>query len=145
METVVSEPRSNSAELHFLTEWGIEGDRARHRKAGLISFVVHVFAIAGLLLMPRSWTEPVRETIARHVTPLVAPLMEPTQVTPNKGPLSKEIASGALRPRPRIQVPPSPPSTTRPAARIPSLPSPLPVPAHALAEPPRMESEGKAV
>jgi TonB family protein len=137
METVVSQ--SNSADLHFLTEWGLEGDRARHRQAGLISFLVHVGAIAALLLMPRSWTEPVRAAIARQITPLVAPITEPTQTTPNQGPLSKEITAEALRPRPRIQIPPSPVSTTRPAARIPLPPSPPPAPAPSLAEPPKIE------
>jgi len=66
--------------------------------------------------MPRSWSEPVARVVAQPITPLVAPLTEPTQTVPNKAPLSKEFDADALAPTPRVQIPPSAPSTTRPAA-----------------------------
>jgi len=102
-------------------------------------------AIIGLMLMPRSWTEPVERAVARHITPLVAPLTEPTQPVPSKAPLSKEFDAEALAPRPRVHIPPSPPSVNRPAARF-SSPAPAPAqrpsPPPQLAEPPALDTAG---
>lgn len=141
MDTVGSPPEQ--AEVRLLTDWGSEGDRSRVRRARAISVAVHVAALAGLMLMPASWTEPVRRAVAQHVTPLVAPLTEPTQPEPNRGPLSKEFNAEAVAPRPRVHIPPSPPSTTRRAARIPApVASPRPQPPQQLAEPPALDNAG---
>lgn len=140
METLVTPPESNAVDLRLLTDWDDGG--FRNRKAGVISVVLHVVGIAALMLVPASYLSPpeIGTQTARVVTPLVAPPAEPTQITPNKGPLSKEFDAEALQPRPRIQVPPSPPSTTRAAAVRPSLPSPPPAPPPSLAEPPKLEA-----
>lgn len=145
METV-AQPEVNP-ELHLLTDWGAPPDRGRQKVAGVVSIALHAAAIVGLLSIPAGVFERPPE-VARHITPLTAPLTEPTQIDPNKGPLSKEFDPVEMAPRPRIQIPPSPPSTTRPAAQQPSLPTPTPppvqaraVPAPALPEPPRAGSE----
>ncbi|MBI2686816.1 MAG: TonB family protein [Acidobacteria bacterium] len=80
--------------------------------------------------------------IARRITPVFAPSVEPTQNTPNKAKINRDFDVDSLKPRPAVQIPDGPPSTTRPAARA---PVPLPVPANAtppkpLAEPPRVEA-----
>ena len=108
METVASPPEPNTVELRLLTAWGEEGDRHRRREAGFISILFHIVAVIGLAVMPSNFLAgPRPAAVARRtITPLVAPLSEPTQITPNKGPLSKEFDAEALRPRPRIQVPP---------------------------------------
>jgi TonB family protein len=141
METVAHSPAQD--DLHLLTAWGATGDRRRERKAGIASLVVHVAVIATIALLPSSVLESPRQ-VARHITPLTAPLTEPTQTTPNKGKISKEFDAEEMTPRPRIQVPPSPPSTSRPAAPMPSLPTPAPTPRPtpqpSLPEPPKVEA-----
>ena len=141
METVVTPPGSD-ADLRLLTDWGGEGLRQRG-KAGVVSIVLHVVGITALMMLPASYLQPPeRSETARVVTPLVAPPMEPTQTDPNTGPVSKEVTAEALMPRPRIQVPPSPPSSTRPAAMRATLPSPPPpAPPPALAEPPKLSAQ----
>lgn len=145
METVASPPEPNAVELRLLTAWGQEDDRHRRREAGFISILFHVAAIIGLAVMPSNFLAgPRPAAVARRtITPLVAPLSEPTQITPNKGPLSKEFDAEALRPRPRIQVPPSPPSTSRAPALHASIPAPRPAPAPVLAEPPRIDASAR--
>jgi len=132
METLVRSPAESTAELHFLTDWG--EDRSRVRSARMLSVIVHVLVIAALVLAPRSLVTPPRR-VATRITPLIEPLTELTQKAPNKGKISKEISVEALRPRPRIQIPPSRPATTRPAMpkNIPAqapAPPPLPEPPH---------------
>ncbi|MGA3072702.1 MAG: energy transducer TonB, partial [Bryobacteraceae bacterium] len=70
-----------------------------------------------------------------QITPLIEPPTELTQKAPNRGPIAKEVTVEALEPRPRIQIPNSPPSTARPAAKISSPPQPPPAP---LPEPPQI-------
>ena len=140
METVAPPPEPNAAELHLLTDWGLAADDRRRRKAGVISVLLHAAAIVGLAVMPGSFlATPHLVEPARVVTPLVAPL-EPTQTTPNKGPISKEFDAEALRPRPRLQIPPSAPSTSRAPALRAGVPSPPPAaPPPTLAEPPKVD------
>jgi TonB family protein len=88
--------------------------------------------------MPRSVLSPSRRENS-HFTPLIEPPTELTQRAPNKGKITKEITADAVLARPRIQIPPSPPSTTRPAAKK-NTPPPAPPPAP-LPEPPRIDSE----
>ena len=140
METVAQTPEND--ELQFLTVWGTPDDRTRTGKAGVLSILAHAAAITFLALLPRSVLEAPRKMV-HSITPLVEPLTEPTQTTPNKGKVSKEFNAEALQPRPRIQIPPSPPSTTRPAAIRPAVQLP-PVQAQqappALPEPPKAEA-----
>jgi len=141
METVVQPPADE--DLHLLTTWGSPDDPQRRRTAGVLSLLAHVAVVVTLMLLPNSALESVRR-VATHVTPLV---FEPTQITPNKGPINKEFDAESMQPRPRIHIPPSPPSTTRPAAVQPSVvpprmlprpaPAPTPAPAPSLPEPPK--------
>jgi TonB family protein len=139
METLAHSSVQDPAELHLLTTW--EQDPGRVRNARIISLAAHAAAIVALILMPRSLMPP-----ARRVEPLITPLIEPptelTQKAPNKGPIAKEVTVEALEPRPRIQIPNSPPSTTRPQARITSPPAPPPAP---LPEPPQLQAGNRDV
>src|ERR1035441_6986383 len=122
METLGRSSVEDPAELHLLTSW--EQDRGRVREARLLSVAAHAAAIIALTLMPRSLMQPPRRV--EQITPLISPPTELTQKAPNKGPIAKEVTVEALQPRPRIQIPNSPPSTTRPQARITSPPQPPP-------------------
>jgi TonB family protein len=129
METLAPSPVDSTPELHLLTDW--EQDRSRVREAGVLSVVVHTLGIVALILAPRSlMSPPPRET--PRVTPLIEPLTELTQKAPSHGKITKEITA-EVPPRRAIQIPPSRPSTTRPAAQQPSparppAPAPLPAP-----------------
>jgi TonB family protein len=133
METV-AQSVENSAELRLLTTW--EQDGRRVGRAGMLSVAAHLAAIIALILMPRSLISPPRRT-ETQITPLIEPPTELTQKAPNKGPIAKEVSVESLQPHPRIRMPPSPPSTTRPAAHINAPPQPAPAP---LPEPPRIEA-----
>jgi TonB family protein len=140
MDTEVKSPVDQ--DLHLLTQWGAPGDRRRTGWAGLLSMLVHVAGIAVVVLFPETLVQPVREAM-RQVTPLVEPLSELTQPTPNKGKIQKQFNEQSSIDRSRVQLPPSPPPSSRPAApRFVPLP---PVraqasPAPGLPEPPRVES-----
>ena len=125
-------------ELRLLLNWTTDADQARTRRAGIYSIAAHAVAIVILLLMPRQafQTAPA----AHRVTPLIAPPTELTQRTPNRGKISKEFNVEALRPKPRIQVPPSPPSTSRPKAPAMRTPPPKPAQPAAMPEPPKIEA-----
>lgn len=104
--------------------------------------LTHLAVLALLPLIPAS--PPPRRPQFRQITPLIAPALEPTQKDPNQGKISKEFDSKFVIPRPNIQVPASPPSTTRAAAKraappivappAPKLFTPPPAP-----EPPKIE------
>jgi TonB family protein len=134
---VVEQPQ-NAEDLRLLLNWDTEGDDARHRRAGIGSIAVHLIALAVLFLLPREVFHPPQDT-TRRVTPLIAPPLELTQNTPNRAKISKEFNIQAVKPRPRIQIPPSPPSTTRPKAPTPSMPEPKASPPAALPEPPKID------
>jgi len=138
METLARPAVKDTAELHLLTSW--EQDSGRVRKARLLSVAAHVAAIIALALMPRSLMQPPRRV--EQITPLIEPPTELTQKAPNKGPIAKEVTVEALEPRPRIQIPNSPPSTTRPEAKISSPPQPPPAP---LPEPPQIPAGNRDV
>ncbi len=143
METLASPPAEPGEEFRLLTAWEDAADRSRLREARILSAALHVVLVIGLAVMPAGVLQPRREPSRRHITPLVAPLTEPTQNVPNRGPLNREFNAETLIPRPRIQVPPSPPSATRPAAPRPSLALPGPprtAPPQAIAEPPRLDA-----
>ncbi|MGH9658769.1 MAG: hypothetical protein ACRD96_09505, partial [Bryobacteraceae bacterium] len=117
-------------ELRLFATWDVEGSRARRRDAAVASLVVHAVGVLALFAAPAwMWSPPLlREAPRQVVTPLVAPPAELTQRSPNTGKIAKTFDAKSLRPRPPLRAPPSPPSTTRPAARepapIPSLPEP---------------------
>ncbi len=133
----VEQPQT-AEDLRLLLDWYTESDRARSRRAGTVSIAVHVIVILALLLVPHQIFQTAPET--RRVTPLIAPPSEPTQTAPNRGKISKEFNIEALQPRPRLQIPPSPPSTTRPRAPALSLPSPKPSQPASLPEPPKIDA-----
>jgi TonB family protein len=141
METVG--PPRDDVELHLLTEWGDPASRGRSGVAGVASVLVHVAGLILIVLLPSGFLSPPPEPEQARpmVTPLVEPLTEFTQPTPNKGKVTKEIDMAALQPRPTIQMPRGAPSTTQPMAQrpapIPSAPQPVPA---ALPEPPKMEA-----
>jgi len=138
METVVQPPAG--AELHILTEWGDAADRPRKRRAAFFSVLVHVAAVVTLFSLPKGFFEPLPRTAQVQITPLIEPLTELTQNTPNKGKLNKEFNATELHPRPRIQVPMGLPSVTLPQAPQPAEPKPAPLP-----EPPKVEAAVKEV
>ncbi len=145
MDTVVR-PRSIDDEVgpDLLLSWGNRQDDKRIVGALIASVCLHVVLIPAVSLIPQGAPPAPRQETVRRITPLIAPLRELTQPTPNKGPISKEITAEQLLPRPRIQVPPSPRSTTRAAALKPAIPTPTPSPAPALPEPPRIEAGARS-
>jgi len=136
MEAV--EQPETAEELRLLLNWTTDADQTRTRRAGVLSIAAHAVAIFGLLLMPRQVFQNAPAT--RHVTPLIAPPIELTQTAPNRGKISKEFNVEALRPKPRILVPPTPPSTSRPKAPPFSTPAPKPSQPTAMPEPPTIEA-----
>lgn len=131
MEAVEQQPQY-AEELRLLLVWETQSDRLRSRRAGALSVAAHLVVIAGLASLPRDAFHAAPPT--HRVTPLVAPPTEPTQREPNRGKISKSFKVESLLPRPRIQIPPSPPSTTRPQAPRPQV---------ALPEPPNIEVASK--
>ena len=142
-------PPVDDAELNLLHEWGDPADRGRTRTAAIGSVVLHVVVLVMLALVPPDMLAPRPPELPemqRRVTPLIDPITEFTQPTPNKGKPAKELDIAALQPRPRIQAPQGAPSTTRPAAQRPaevaSPPQPKPTPPP-LPEPPKIEAAVK--
>lgn len=141
METVT--PAPPQFDLSLLADTG--ANDPWRRTAAVASILLHIAAIVTLALIPPgTFDPPVRplEVARRNVTPLIAP-REMTQPDPNKGPISREIHADQAIPRPRVQVPPSQPSTTRPAARQMALPTPKATPGVPLPEPPKMEAASR--
>jgi len=116
------------------------------------SVLVHAAGICLLVFLPAGFLDgppPARDAAQIHprVTPLVEPLTEFTQKTPNKGKIAKELDVASLQPRERIQAPQGAPSTTRPQALrpapIPAPPAPQTTPQPSLPEPPKLEASNK--
>ncbi|MCU1238394.1 MAG: TonB family protein [Candidatus Solibacter sp.] len=143
METVG--PPADDAELHLLHEWGDPAETGRTRTAGVVSIILHVVVLVSLALVPPDVIapRPPEQEMHRVVTPLIDPITEFTQPTPNKGKLAKELNIAALQPRPSIQAPRGAPSTSRPMAQtpapVPMPPQPKPDPPP-LPEPPKIEA-----
>jgi TonB family protein len=140
METVVKPAPAD--ELHLLTEWGDPADGPRRRRAGILSVLLHAVVVMVFAALPASVLSPPRlPLIDRIVTPLVAPLTEMTQTAPNTGKVNKEFDAVRVEPRPRIQIPSAPPSTTKPRTLQPiDLPAPPVRTAQAPPEPPKVET-----
>lgn len=147
METVSQRPVEVDADLHFLTDWESIQDRTKTRKAGVVSVLLHVAAIVTILSLPPSVTAPVRDAIARQITPLMAPLTDLTQTAPNRGKVNKEFNVESTPARPRVHIPASPPPSpaTVPAAPVRKLAPPperkaAPPPAPNLPDAPKVEA-----
>ena len=138
METVVQPPAD--AELQLLTRWGAPDDRSRLRGAAAISVAIHIALVVLLAVLPESVLAPIRQAATARITPLIEPLTELTQTPPNTRKISKEFDATEMTPRPRIQIPTGPLSTTRPQAARPAVlppPAPKSAAAPALPEPPK--------
>jgi TonB family protein len=139
MEVEAQPVKAAVGDLPLYLEWKSAEDTARSRKALAGSVLLHIAGVIALLLTPPGFFR------GRDVTPppaslnspvaLVAPPAELTQPEPNRSKPSKEFDLQRLLPRPRLQLPPSFPSTTRPAASAP----PPAIPTPALPEPPAVE------
>ena len=129
-------------DLHLLYEWGDQFTPGRRKRAGITSILVHIAAIAVILVLPPDFLVPAPPPAPPRkqeiVTPLVAPLTEFTQKEAPKGKINREIDEASLRPHPRIQAPAGPPPAPRPAV-IPPAPAPKAA-AQALPEPPKIEA-----
>jgi TonB family protein len=148
MDTVAQPPAD--AELHLLTDWSDPSGQKRTRKAAVLSVLVHAVVLTALAFLPESALfspPPPVETanVEKIVTPLIEPLTELTQKAPTRGKINKEFNATEMKPRPNIQIPSGPPSTTRPKAAIPAppIPAPKPVQPAALPEPPKVETAAK--
>ena len=122
-------------------EWRGAPERTRRSRALVASVIIHGVAVA-LLSLVSFPVKRVTEALPRldRATRLTAPLRELTQPEPNKGKIAKEVNVEGLLPRERIQIPPSPPSTTRPAAPFTAPPTPEVAEAPALPEPPKLNT-----
>src|SRR5438445_13004704 len=97
MQTVATAPADvelHDAELHLLTEWGDPISRVRSRQAAVASVLLHLAGIVVLVSLPAGLFEGRPPRLAQHVrntvTPLVEPLTEFNQRTPNRGKIAKE-------------------------------------------------------
>ena len=120
METVtdrpVEMPGDTEPDLHLLTDWAVLQDDGRARTARAVSIALHVGVVLTWFLLPKSMTDPVKEAVVRHFTPLIEPLTDLTQPTPNQGKVNKEFNVESQAPRPRIRIPATPPAPVAPPA-----------------------------
>src|SRR5260370_26833559 len=145
-DRAVEMPGGTEPDLNLLTDWEVLQDRTRTRTARIVSVLVHVGLIVTLLLLPASVSAPVREAVVREITPLIAPLTDFTQRTPNQGKINKEFNVERQAPRPRVKIPAAPPPApvTVPAGPIRKLAPPpekkaAPTPAPNLPDAPKVE------
>ncbi len=138
MEAVEVEQKTE--DLHLLLAWDTAADQARSRRAGTLSMAIHIAVAVILFSIPTAvFRPPETHTV---VTPLIFPLKEPTQKAPNTGKVSKSFNVEALLPRPKVQLPPERPSTTRPRALLPPPVSKPAAPAPMI-EPPKIDAAVK--
>jgi len=148
MDTVTEPKPKSDPELRLLTDWSAAGDGARSREAALGSIAVHGALVVLLFLAPAGIFESHKPPlVATQITPLVAPRIKLTQPNPGKAKITNTANMESLLPRPLIQPPQAPPSTTRPAAPTqgkpyvaPPEPAPAPPPVPQLAVPPKIET-----
>jgi TonB family protein len=109
-------------ELQLLRDWGALDLRPKPRYGFWGTVGVHLAALIVLLVLPESVFE-VRKPREAHtkITPLFLPRMEITQTDPNTQKPAKSFNLESLLPRPKIQMPDAPKSTTRPSAPRPGL------------------------
>lgn len=120
------------------------------RAIGGASIGIHLLLALILKEVPvfeaRQFTGGPQVTIIRKVTPVFAPVLEPTQNVPNKEKINRDFDVDSLKPRPAVQIPDGPPSTTRQASRA---PAPVPAPQmeqqpRPLTEPPKVDNQLQA-
>lgn len=145
MEAVAQSVQPVGDELRIFPDWRKkQEDVSRATKAGIASLLLHGLGIIVLFFVPlggapnRHATRIIAEL--KNPTPLIAPPAELTQKAPNRAAPSKEFDLEGLLPRPRLEATASPPSTTRPAARVLAPPLPVVLPVPALPEPPKVEA-----
>ncbi len=126
METAAQSPAD--AELQLLTHWGDPAAKARSRKAGVLSVLIHALVIALIVLLPNEMPKAPPKELPHHVTTLIEPLSELTQTAPNHGKVSREFNATSMQPRPRLVAPAGPPAAPRPLIARQSLPAPPPPP-----------------
>ena len=136
-----------SDELHLLLQTSEPDQQSRILRAVLGSILFHL----GLYILfsnvtifaPPVRRELPRELEARRVTPLIAPVLEPTQTAPNKGKINRNFDVDSLQPREMAQAKKSLPASQpapRPAAEfVPPTPKPQPQQPQRTIEPPKIE------
>jgi TonB family protein len=138
MEAV--EVPQTTEDLRLLLAWDTASDQMRSRQAGSLSIAAHIVVIVILFSLPREVFRPAPQP-HRTVTPLVFPPREPTQKAPNTAKISKSFNVESLLPQPKVQLPLSRPSTTRPRAlQPPPTPVAKPSPPATMVEPPKVET-----
>ncbi len=136
-----------SDELHLLLDTAEPDQQSRNMRAvlgsALFHFVLYLVFSNVTIFEPPKRRELPRELEARKVTPLVAPIMEPTQTAPNKGKINRNYDVDSLQPRELVQAKKSLPASQpapRPAAEfVPPPPKPQPVQPPKTIEPPKIE------
>ena len=141
MEAV--EVPQTTEDLRLLLSWDTAADQARSRRAGTLSIVVHVVGLVVLFSLPREVFRPAPQT-RRTITPLVFPPKEPTQKAPNTGKISKSFNVEQLLPQPKVELPRTRVSTTRPRALLPPpKPQAKPSAPAPMIEPPKVDVAAK--
>ncbi|MBK9169696.1 MAG: energy transducer TonB [Bryobacterales bacterium] len=136
-EIVAAEPARQETPVQLLSNWVQPEDRSRKMRAMQVSLALHALAVAGIAALPKEFFEPRPYRVRpEQATALVTPPFRLTQPTPNRVPVADSVSVEDLMPRPRVQIPRSTPSTTRPAAPAPGVPDPAPV-ERARFEPPK--------
>jgi TonB family protein len=128
--------------------FGVEQQLAPRPWRAIAGASIGVHLLLALLLQEvpifeaRHFAASTQVSVVRKVTPIFAPVLEPTQNVPNKAEVNRDFDVESLKPRPAVQIPDGPPSTNRPAARNP-VPIPAPrteTPPKPLAEPPKVDT-----
>ena len=134
-------------ELHLLLQTEEPGERSRNLRALLGSIIFHfilyiVFSNVTIFAPPARRELP-KQLEARKVTPLIAPVLEPTQTAPNKGKINRNFDVNSLQPREMVEAKKSSPASQpapRPAAEfVPPTPKPQPQQPQKTIEPPKIE------
>ena len=108
-----------SDELNFLLREE-PADKGRWIRAGIGTTIVHLVLLFILINVPlfdggNRRSEQAELLPPKVITPLVAPLLEPTQIAPNKAKLNRSFDVDSLRPKESVPVPKTLPVPPRPA------------------------------
>ena len=138
---------NSSDELHLLLQTAEPDQQGRILRAVLGSILFHLglFVLFSnvTIFAPPVRRKLARELEARNVTPLIAPVLEPTQTDPNKGKINRNFDVDSLQPREMAQAKKSS-SASQPAPRpaaefVPPTPKPQPQQPQKTIEPPKIE------
>ena len=138
---------TSSDEIHLLLQPSDPGRSERVRRAVIGSAIFHILLFAVLsnvqVFEPPKPRPAPKQLEAKKVTPLIAPVLEPTQTTPNKAKLNRNFDVDSLQPREVAQVKKAVPATQpppKPAAEfVPPKPKPQPPQQVKPIEPPKIE------